>query len=423
MWLSLQSSMRQLQFWYIPILASAMIIMMARPLLIARLLDTEAFASYSFGLLISSTFSMLGCLGLQSLLQRQMPMDLVSGRDTAALLMLFQCVVVAFACVVCAWSVPVSGFEMIGLSSTGIFISLLHGLSQQMFVLATVESRSRAEPLRFSLQNVYRAVLVFSVAGGVAHYSRSASMTLLVEAVFSLAAAGWIISNSLMRTRLGLLAMFQLAFKRFNLIPWSSAFSFLGVMLVSFMLLNVDRWLAASTLSSQDFANYAFAWIILTAAQSVQVIINSSVYPYLARLYARRGVVASFGFVFRLGLSLFAVGLLFTWPVCFFADAVINTWFHRYKPSVELIPLFMGASLLRVTDFWSSYLMIIGKEALLLKVNVIAALGGLILWWVCVTVAMDSFTGFLEVACLAFSLSLVKYVLVLLVSLRFRENK
>jgi len=58
------------QLWYLPVLASAMALMMARIMAAARLLDVPSFATYSTGLLLSTTFCMLACLGLQSLLQR-----------------------------------------------------------------------------------------------------------------------------------------------------------------------------------------------------------------------------------------------------------------------------------------------------------------------------------------------------------------
>jgi hypothetical protein len=65
---------------YIPFLTLAMAFMFARVVLMVRILNVLEFGRYSEGLLISSTFCMLACLGLQTMLQRDMPVMLVRSR-------------------------------------------------------------------------------------------------------------------------------------------------------------------------------------------------------------------------------------------------------------------------------------------------------------------------------------------------------
>src|SRR5688572_29095745 len=88
---------RARQLWYAPVLAVATALMMLRLFALAALLDIPNFAQVGVGLLVSSTFTMLACLGLQSVLQRDMPVMFVRGRERAARVLLAQCVVAAYA--------------------------------------------------------------------------------------------------------------------------------------------------------------------------------------------------------------------------------------------------------------------------------------------------------------------------------------
>lgn len=89
-------SVQSLQkLWYVPILLLAMSIMMARTLLMARLLSLEAFGEFSFGLLVSSSFNMLNCLGLQIILQRDLPIMILRHHEKSGAILLSQCLIVS----------------------------------------------------------------------------------------------------------------------------------------------------------------------------------------------------------------------------------------------------------------------------------------------------------------------------------------
>lgn len=140
------------QLWYAPVLGLAMGLMMVRTLVMAKLLSVPSFAQYSGGLLVSSTFCMLGCLGLQSLLQREMPVQIVWHRERAAVVLLMQCLIVTTGCAIIGLLLVAAGFSVAGLTSNFLAIGIFHGLSQQVFLIATVESRSRGESLYFARQ-------------------------------------------------------------------------------------------------------------------------------------------------------------------------------------------------------------------------------------------------------------------------------
>src|SRR5438105_6307399 len=138
---------RARQLWYAPLLAIAVALTMIRSLVIAQLLDVRGFGQFSGGILVSGTFCMLGCLGLQSMLQREWPVDLVRQRERAGLVRAAQCQLVALACFVLGLLAAAAGLAPPGMSPRLLAVGLVHGLSQQLFLVATIESRSRGDVL------------------------------------------------------------------------------------------------------------------------------------------------------------------------------------------------------------------------------------------------------------------------------------
>lgn len=144
---------------YFPVLIFALAIMFARLLVAARLLAVNEFASYSAGLLVSSSFCMLGDLGLQILLQREMPLLICRGKSRQGIVLLMQALIVAIICASASMIAAWLGLGLI-LNDTGLITptvactGLIHGLSQQSFLLVTVESHSRLRPLLFAWQYI-----------------------------------------------------------------------------------------------------------------------------------------------------------------------------------------------------------------------------------------------------------------------------
>ncbi|AQQ67510.1 hypothetical protein Mag101_07565 [Microbulbifer agarilyticus] len=344
-------------------------IMMLRPLLMAHFLDVQEFAYYGAGLLISSTFCMLGCIGLQSLLQREMPKQFMRGRNMAANILLAQCIIVASICAVLGLVLSVAGFEFASLDREVIAISILHGMGQQLFLLVTVESRSRGETLRYSGQQLVRAVLVIVLAGLVAVTFDAAKLVLLVEALVSLALSVKILLRVPGSSLAGFQAVFKLALSRLGSVPWRSAIALFAVMVVSFLVLNIDRWLAASFLSSAVFAQYTFAWILLLVAQSLQAIVNTSVFPLMARNFAKSGKGICFRTAAIASFLLLSLGTVAAWPAIVIIEILIANYYPDYEDSTTLLSFFLCVGILRVSDFWSSYLVVVGLEKRLLFVN------------------------------------------------------
>lgn len=356
------------QLWYIPLLSLAMGLMMVRTLLMARILDIPGFAQFSAGQLVSSTFCMLGCLGLYPLLQRELPVQMVRHRERAGMVLLVQCLLLALACAGAGMLLAAAGFSVLGLTPALLAVGLLHGLSQQGFLVVTLESRSRGMPLQFAWQNLERAALALAAACGVGIVLESASAVLLVEAAISILLTLKTFQAVLRRSRIRGRLVFLLATRRLGRVSWSSAMALMAVVSIGFAFVNADRWLAAQLLQPAAFALYAFAWTLLLVAQSAQAVINASVFPMLARRFAHAGPAAAFNLCASVSIGLLLAGLLVCWPAGLLLELLVLRWFPAYAESRGVMGIFLWVAVLRVSDFWSGYLIVLGRETRLLLV-------------------------------------------------------
>ncbi|MDR6854117.1 hypothetical protein [Variovorax guangxiensis] len=376
----LLSPSRIRQLWYVPLLALSMGLMMLRILVMARLLDVHAFAEFSGGILISSTFCMIGCLGLQSMLQREWPVNLVRRQELRGLVRAAQCNLIALGC--CVIGLLGAAFRILpsGTPSALLGVGLLHGVSQQLFLVATVESRSRGDALRFAIQNLLRAVAAFALSVAAALWTGSAELALAIDALVTIALSLGFFQSALARVRFGSLAVYLLAIRRLRLVRWNSALTMMLIMVIGFGLLNADRWVASDRLDVEGFAHYSLAWIVLSISQSAQAVVNASVYPLLARRFAEHGCRVAFGVCLRVSTAILIVGAVTAVPLYLILDYGIDRWYPRYGDARALIPLFLAIAVLRVSDFWTSFLLIAGLEAQLLKLNICAMAFGLLGW-------------------------------------------
>ena len=396
--------------------------MFLRVVLMARLLVIQEFGHYSELLLVSGTFGMLACLGLQPMLQRDMPVMLVRNRERAAEVAVAQCIVVSVACFLLLALLSVFAGALLTIVDGGLVAAgLLHGLSQQLFLIATVESRSRGESLRYAMQNLARGAIILTAGIVLAVSTKSAMIVVIGEATLSIAIASRLLLRVYRVGGLPAAVAYRIAIKRLPRVRWSSALALLIVATISFALLNSDRWVAAQFLKPEHFSLYAFAWTLLTIAQSMQVVINASAFPFLARTFASSGVTPTYRLCMTMSCTLLACAAAVSFPVWMLCRLAISHWFPAYSASLILVPLFVGVAGLRVADFWSSFMVIIGYEARLIVVNLTATLLSLGLWVACVRPWVSINFSLLQIGLLAALLSACSYLLVVVAAWRARR--
>lgn len=407
-WLATKPN-RMRQFWYAPVLVVATAMMLLRTLLMAKVLPVAEFADFNGALLISSAFVMFGALGLQFLLQRDMPIWLVRGQERLAALLLLQCLLVAVSCFAVV-IVPIAlGIPELMFSSQIVAIGAFNGLSQQLFLIATTESRSRGLPLLFANQSMGRAVLALCAGVGVALLTQSAAAAILAESVVTILLVHAVLRGAWRRAKVAVRPLIFLAPARLQVINWRSAFALLLVSFASYFLLNADRWVAATVLSPDVFAQYSFAWLLLMIAQALQAVINASVFPALARRFARGGRTACFQLAALLSLSTLLLGAVVGWPTVAVLKLLIPHWFPAYQPVRDILVVFYAVAVLRVSDFWSSYLIVIGSEVRLLLTNLSVGILGLAIWFAFLTPGPEGSANLTHVATLALVLAVTGY--------------
>lgn len=397
---------RQQQLWYVPMLGTAMALMLVRLLLMARLLDLPSFAAFSAGVLVSSTFGMLVCLGLQPMLLRDLSIQVVRRRVRPGIVLLAQCIMVALACLLLCLVAAAAGATAAELPPGLFAVALLHGFAQQVFLVATVESRSRGMPVRYALQNLVRSLSVLVAGAVVAQWSGSALWTLAVETAVTLVLAQATLQRVFSTAQLPARVAYRLALRRLAHVNWSSAMALMSVTIVSFCLLNADRWLAAEALSSADFAQYGFAWIVLMVAQSAQAVINAAVFPMLARRFGLHGRQAAFTLAARASGATLAFGTVVAVPLWLLIGLSVRHWYPEYAAAADLLPVLLAVAVLRMSDFWTSYLVVVGLESRLLKLTLAVGALTTVAWGMVVRPWGGSPIALAEVAALAAALTL-----------------
>jgi O-antigen/teichoic acid export membrane protein len=409
-WVPTLTPRRLRQLWYAPLLALAMGLMLVRTLVIARVLDVREFAGFSGGILVSGTFCMLGCLGLQPMLQREWPVHLVRRQELRAVVRAVQCHVVGVGCFIAALLAVAVGLVPTGLTPALLAVGLLHGLSQQVFLVVTVESRSRGEALRFGRQNFVRAVVALGVSVGAAWGTGSALIALAADAMVTLGLSIEFFRQALVHVNHRVGVVGRLALRRLRRVNWRSALTLMSVTAVGFAVLNADRWVASARLGVAGFAHYSFAWIVLSIAQGAQVVVNASVYPMLARRFADQGRKVAFRVCLYASGAILLAGVSLSVPVALALDYGIARWYPQYLDAVVLMPWFIAIAVLRVSDFWTSFLLICGFESQLLKINLVTAAIAGAAWLLFTSPWGDGLATLQQVAMLAVMLTVVAYL-------------
>jgi hypothetical protein len=80
-----------------------------------------------------------------------------------------------------------------------------------------------------------------------------------------------------------------------------------------------------------------------------------------------------------------------------------------YQDALYLLPWFLIVAVFRVSDFWSSYLLIVGREAPLLATRVASAVVGIAAWAALIRPWQRAELQPYDVALLAVVLTLVSY--------------
>lgn len=392
-----------------------MALTMVRVLVYARILSNHEFAELNIVLIISTLFTTFVGFGLFSDLQRKMPIDLQRKKATLAIARLMLAVAGTLAVALAGLPLMLTGVALGSLTVTAGAVGILHGLSQQLFLVATTESRSARETARYSYQSLIRAILIISVAVPIGIYTGSAITALTTEALLNFAASGATLVRMTSRYSVGggeIRRHCSALWKRMSL--QDMAF----LVLISFVVAtssNFDRWLAAKLLPTTEFALYSFAAIITLVAFSTQALINAAIYPAISARFA-----VSMGSAFRMSAksscAMLALGLIACIPGIPLARWIILTYFPNYLDAASLIAVVSISGVFRLANFWTGFLVIAERQRLALFTNLIAILLPLSAWTLLSTPSTSS------IAILALAVSVCSFLFSMLGAFYVRSD-
>lgn len=372
-------------FSYTPLLAVAAAISFAKLIVYAGLLDVAQFGALSQMLLVSAAFGLAASLGLQSVASRDVPALLAQGRQQRAMRLLAQTIAVAWWIAVLGAVAAASGLSVFGLRAEELMLGVLHGWAQLAFLTLAYESRSRLEMMRYARDMAARNTAIAVAGALVAGLGFGARAVILAEMAGTLVFCVVIGRLALARVPVGWRWLLHTLAVHRSRLPWRAALLMCAGGLVMFASFNVDRWIAAETLPRDVFGLYAFGWLVLLAAQSVQGLLNAGLLPLLSRRRADSLEASAYRLTAVVSAALLAGGLTAVVPTAWMLTRIVEIWMPQYAEAQALwLPLLLAA-VFRVSDFWSSLLLVVEREGHLLAAQsaaVAAACLGYLAWLV-----------------------------------------
>jgi hypothetical protein len=155
---------------------------------------------------------------------------------------------------------------------------------------------------------------------------------------------------------------------------------------------------------------YAFAANLLAIAGSAQLILNSSVFPQLARTLAVSGRRTTFLLCSKYCCALGGIGIISAPLVWLGWVKAVRHWYPAYESSNTLAIIFIIPGILRCSDFWGSYLIIVGSELKLKFATIIALSISFTVWYILFIKTQEHLPTMTSIAWLACIIAVCTYV-------------
>jgi hypothetical protein len=369
---------------YAPVLTASMVLLLARNFSLAGLLSPQNFAAINASYLISASFCMLACFGLQALMQREVPLNISKGRECANLILLTQGILLtlfsATALVIASLFLNLNSL----LSMQNIIFGLIHGAAQQVFLITSIDSRSRGNLVQFSCISLARAAAIFSIAYLLASLAYSPTMIIFLEAIITLLVSLQQTQKIFSAANFRLTLILKISVIRLAKLPWKAATLLLIFSLVTFFILNTDRWIAIYNLNVLDFAAYSFILILFSIAASFQYILSVFFYPYVIKKSLISSPARIRKICTAMSLTFFVSGALFSIPIYYFLKFSIENFYPQYNGISHVVYIALMSCVLRISDFWSTYCLALGQEKKLIQFNLIFYACFLFFWYLLV---------------------------------------
>lgn len=353
---------------YTPLLGLAAFLSLIRITIYSRLLSVGDFGLLSKLLLISSLFGTAGSLGFQLMAQRDLPALFAEGRYRSGLVALCKAITVTTISAVLVSAFSLLNIPILSVSGFLLCCSIVHGWSQQVFMLAVIDTRSRLEMMRYAKQVLLKTLAASVVAATIAALGGGPIGIIFAELLVTLLLSIRLITA--ITKNIAKRLLWEISVRSFKRSDFSTALTLFSSTLLMFFSANIDRWLAADRLKHDDFGLYAFAWISLTAALSFQALLNAGIFPLISRKRKEGHAKAAFRTTASISIATLLAGTVIASMVYVFAQWFLLNKYQRYALALPLIMPLLLAAVLRLADFWSSYLIVMHRQNLLMKIQI-----------------------------------------------------
>jgi O-antigen/teichoic acid export membrane protein len=369
-----------------PLLGVSAVVSLAKLMIYARLVSADEYGAISQMFLVGNTFGIVGSLGFYLLALREMPGLHVRRREFGMAVLLTQSLMVSTLTTLAASLVLIpfasAGVSSLKIGGLGLTVGLFYAWAQLCFQIVTTDARSRLEMTRYSADLALRAIVTTAAGVAAIVLAWSSYAVVLAETLVTLAAALWIGAGVVARARIAFAKLAWMAARRLKLAAWRASIVLMLGSLLGFLTSAADRWLAAFFLDLKQFGYYAFAWTSIAMAQTFQFLINASLFPLISRRYWASSSREAFRLSAYLSFGLAALGAVAAAALAPFIDLAIDRWFPQQTGAVALVEPLLIAAVLRVADFWSSYLLVIRRETLLLNLQIATLTGVGAIYWI-----------------------------------------
>lgn len=348
------------KFGYIPILGLASLLSMLRSIIFAKVLNIQDFGLISSIFLVSSTVAIISSLGSNIYAQKILPVMYHNHNTEDAFIMnLDVSIITIITSCFLIFSYPLINI-FTGISFYAYILSIVHSLSLQLFLIFQTSKRSKLQLINYSISLLGRSFCSMLFAWGVIKLGGGIYQAIVAE----------IICNTFFVL---LVYLDEKVLVRQNIFDWSRVVQVLKkstpllfASLLMYITSNVDRWFGVSFLSKIGYGELSFLMIFITAALSVQALLNAGLFPQLSRLHSESSLEA-LKFTRKFSLALLAISLLLSFTIFVPIKYMVLKFFPHYGHLVHLIPVILIAACFKVSDFWGSLLLLKKSKLLLIS--------------------------------------------------------
>lgn len=364
--------------------------------LYAHLLDELQYASVNYYLLIVGVGALLVSSGVMVRCHTEIPL-LVKKSEEELSAFVKQVKNTGFVCWIVLGITLTMAQNIVTLNGEIQTLSALQVLVMFLFTIDLMCIKGRLDFNGYARRLFIRNALIALAGFSAAYLTADATQTVFAEVICAI--------TFYWRGLASFISKLQLPQKKFL----HESMSFIPVTVVGAFLQFADRLLASSLLPPEDFSKYSYFSLAVLGGLSIQQLVNTRVITVLPEMCAENPVR---GFIYTTKITAAMTILLL---VALYAAMYLlqSPWFAAswVKQDYFIGTLFVLIALVRSIDFFSSFLLAMGRKHLLFLIQLTSAFIFLLIFIYCSLNSNKSFSSFLIMILSNYSLLLLSLLI------------